>query len=145
MFLVYNNAINHFDQINHIVKGTPASVVTYSTFATFPAPYFHNVAGPLIDQIVGTFFLVLFVCGMGQSRVPRRLRQHQQLLLGTDRRAISRRRARGVRLRHLHPRHPNRATWPEKDKSHARRALGACTARERGVLRSLSSYHADVI
>jgi glycerol uptake facilitator protein len=61
VFLVYNNAINHFDQVNHIVKGTPASVATYSTFATFPAPYFHSVLGPLIDQIVGTFFLALFV------------------------------------------------------------------------------------
>jgi glycerol uptake facilitator protein len=61
VFLVYNNAINHFDQVNHIVKGTPKSVATFSTFATFPAPYFGTVWGPLIDQIVGTFFLVLFV------------------------------------------------------------------------------------
>ncbi len=61
VFLVYNNAINHFDEVNHIVKGTAASKATYSTFATFPAPYFHNVLGPLIDQIVGTFFLALFV------------------------------------------------------------------------------------
>jgi glycerol uptake facilitator protein len=61
VFLVYNNAINHFDQVNHIVKGTAASKATYSTFATFPAPYFHNIWGPLIDQIVGTFFLALFV------------------------------------------------------------------------------------
>ena len=61
VFLVYNNAINHFDQVNHIVKGRPASVATYSTFATFPAPYFGTVWGPLIDQIVGTFFLLLFV------------------------------------------------------------------------------------
>ncbi|HTP18571.1 MAG TPA: MIP/aquaporin family protein [Solirubrobacteraceae bacterium] len=61
VFLVYNNAINHYDQVNHIVKGQPNSLPTYSTFATFPAPYFHNVLGPLIDQIVGTFFLVLFV------------------------------------------------------------------------------------
>jgi len=61
VFLVYNNAINHFDQMQHIVKGTAASKATYSTFATFPAPYFHNVLGPLIDQIVGTFFLALFV------------------------------------------------------------------------------------
>jgi glycerol uptake facilitator len=60
LFLVYNNAINHFDQVNHIVKGTPASVATYSTFATFPAPYFHSVLGPLVDQTVGTFFLALF-------------------------------------------------------------------------------------
>jgi glycerol uptake facilitator protein len=61
VFLVYNNAINHFDQVHHIVKGRPASLPTYSTFATFPAPYFHNVLGPLVDQIVGTFFLALFV------------------------------------------------------------------------------------
>ena len=71
VFLVYNNAINHFDQVGHcgtvlkgctpIVKGTPASLATYSTFATFPAPYFHSFLGPLIDQIVGTFFLALFV------------------------------------------------------------------------------------
>jgi glycerol uptake facilitator len=61
VFLVYNNAINHFDQMNHIVKGQPASVATYSTFATFPAPYFGTVWGPLIDQIVGTFFLLLFI------------------------------------------------------------------------------------
>ena len=61
VFLVYNNAINHFDQMHHIVKGTPASVATYSTFATFPAKYFHSFLGPLIDQIVGTFFLALFV------------------------------------------------------------------------------------
>jgi glycerol uptake facilitator protein len=61
VFLVYNNAINHFNQVNHIVKGRPASVATYSTFATFPAPYFGSVWGPLIDQIVGTFFLLLFI------------------------------------------------------------------------------------
>jgi glycerol uptake facilitator protein len=61
VFLVYNNAINNFDQAQHIVKGTAKSVATYSTFATFPAPYFHNFLGPLIDQIVGTFFLALFV------------------------------------------------------------------------------------
>lgn len=61
VFLIYNQAINHFDQVNHIIKGQPASVATYSTFATFPAPYFGNVWGPLADQIVGTFFLALFV------------------------------------------------------------------------------------
>ena len=61
VFLVYNNAINNWDQVHHIVKGTPASVATYSTFATFPAKYFHSFLGPFIDQIVGTFFLALFV------------------------------------------------------------------------------------
>jgi glycerol uptake facilitator protein len=61
VFLVYNNAINHYDQVNNIVKGQPGSLATYSTFATFPAPYFGTVLGPLIDQIIGTFFLALFV------------------------------------------------------------------------------------
>jgi glycerol uptake facilitator protein len=61
VFLVYNNAINHYDQVNHIIKGQPNSLPTFSTFATFPAPYFHNVLGPLVDEIVGTFFLALFV------------------------------------------------------------------------------------
>src|SRR5207248_9017606 len=36
----------------------------YSTFATFPAPYFHNVWGPFADEVVGTFFLALFVCAV---------------------------------------------------------------------------------
>jgi glycerol uptake facilitator len=64
VFLVYNNAINHYDQVQHIVKGTPASLATYSTFATFPAPYFHSFLGPLVSEIVGTFFLALFVCAV---------------------------------------------------------------------------------
>ncbi len=61
VFLVYYRAINNFDAVHHIVKGTHASIATYSTFATFPAAYFHSAVGPLIDQIVGTFFLALFV------------------------------------------------------------------------------------
>ena len=64
VFAVYNNAINHYDQINHIIKGQPNSLATYSTFATFPAPYFHNVWGPFVDEVVGTFFLALFVCAV---------------------------------------------------------------------------------
>ncbi|HEX3618281.1 MAG TPA: MIP/aquaporin family protein [Solirubrobacteraceae bacterium] len=67
VFLVYNNAINNYDQVHHIVKGTANSVSTYSTFATFPAPYFHNILGPLVDQIVGTFFLVLFIWAIGDE------------------------------------------------------------------------------
>jgi len=71
VFAVYNQAINHFDQVGHcgavlkgctpIVKGTPASLATYSTFATFPAQYFGTWVGPFVDQVVGTFFLVLFI------------------------------------------------------------------------------------
>ena len=61
VYLVYHAALSRFDAVNHIVKGTPKSVVTHSTFAKFRARYFHTVWGPLIDQIVGTFFLALFV------------------------------------------------------------------------------------
>jgi glycerol uptake facilitator protein len=61
VYLVYVNAIDAFDTANHIVRGTYASKATYSTFATFPAPYFSTVWGPLVDQVVGTFFLALFV------------------------------------------------------------------------------------
>jgi glycerol uptake facilitator protein len=61
VYLIYYAAINHYDVMNHIVKGTPKSVSTYSTFATFPAPYFHSWTGPFLDQVVGTGFLALFV------------------------------------------------------------------------------------
>ena len=62
VFLVYHNAISSFEATNHIIRGTPASNTTFSIFATFPAPYFKGgVIGPLIDQIVGTMFLVMFV------------------------------------------------------------------------------------
>ncbi len=64
---VYNVPINHYDAVHHIVKGTVASIGTYSTFATFPAAYFHSWVGPLVDQITGTFFLVLFVWALGDE------------------------------------------------------------------------------
>jgi glycerol uptake facilitator protein len=61
VYIVYKAAIDSYDTAHHITKGQPNSVPTYSIFATFPAPYFHTVIGPLIDQIVGTAFLVCFV------------------------------------------------------------------------------------
>lgn len=65
VYAVYNAAIKNYETVHHIVRGVVSgphsSIATYSTFATFPAPYFHTVWGPLVDQIVGTFFLVLFV------------------------------------------------------------------------------------
>ncbi len=40
-------------------------LATYSIFATFPAKYFGGgVGGPLIDQIVGTAFLLIFVVAL---------------------------------------------------------------------------------
>jgi len=62
---VYHNAINAYDTATHAVKGTVSgphsSLATYSIFATFPAPYYHNLSGPFLDEVIGTFLLVLVV------------------------------------------------------------------------------------
>jgi len=61
VYAVYKAAISDYETANHIVRGQSNSVATYSTFATFPAKYFHTWLGPFVDQVVGTFFLALFV------------------------------------------------------------------------------------
>jgi glycerol uptake facilitator protein len=61
VYIVYKGAIDSYERAHHIVRGQPESVPTYSIFATFPAPYFGTWLGPLIDQVVGTAFLVAFV------------------------------------------------------------------------------------
>lgn len=62
---VYHDAINTFD---HAMKGPKTNghtLATFSIFGTFPAPYFHGGSwGPLVDQIVGTAFLVMFVAAV---------------------------------------------------------------------------------
>jgi len=60
VFIVYYAAIGSWEQANHVTRGSLGSFVTYSIFATFPAPYFlGNPIWPLIDQIVGTAFLLM--------------------------------------------------------------------------------------
>ncbi|MFF4487531.1 MIP/aquaporin family protein [Streptomyces sp. NPDC001544] len=62
VFAVYHDAINAFDAASKPPKTNGHTLATFSIFATFPAPYFNGgVWGPLIDQIVGTAFLVMFV------------------------------------------------------------------------------------
>jgi glycerol uptake facilitator protein len=61
VYVVYKGAIDSFERAQHITRGSPDSVPTYSIFATFPAKYFGTVIGPFIDQVVGTAFLVAFV------------------------------------------------------------------------------------
>lgn len=61
VYVVYADAISAFESAANIERGTPASIPTFSIFATFPAPYFNGYLGPFIDQVVGTAFLVLFV------------------------------------------------------------------------------------
>jgi glycerol uptake facilitator protein len=61
VYIVYKGAIDSYEHANHITRGDPNSVPTYSIFATFPAKYLGNWVGPLVDQVVGTAFLVAFV------------------------------------------------------------------------------------
>ncbi len=62
VFLVYHDAINAFNTAAGATKDSADGIATFSIFATFPAPYFDGSwIGPLIDQIVGTGFLVMFV------------------------------------------------------------------------------------
>ena len=62
VYAVYHDAINAFNAALGTTKTGPKGFVSFSIFATFPAPYFHGGwVGPLIDQIVGTAFLVGFV------------------------------------------------------------------------------------
>jgi glycerol uptake facilitator protein len=65
VFLVYFNAIDAFNIANHSPRSSGSALATYSIFATFPASYFHGgYAGPLIDQVVGTAFLLIFVVAL---------------------------------------------------------------------------------
>jgi glycerol uptake facilitator protein len=69
VFLVYHDAIGSYESVNHVTRGAANSVATFSIFATFPAPYFHGGwVGPLIDQIVGTAFLLMFVAALIDRR-----------------------------------------------------------------------------
>ena len=69
VFLVYNAAINAYNLAAHTPKSSGQALASYSIFATFPAPYFHgSVGGPLIDQIVGTAFLVMLVVAVIDAR-----------------------------------------------------------------------------
>ncbi|MGW3262847.1 MIP/aquaporin family protein [Streptomyces sp. NPDC001056] len=62
VYLVYHQAIGAYDAAAPGPKVNGHTNATLSIFATFPAPYFHGgVWGPLIDQIVGTAFLVMFI------------------------------------------------------------------------------------
>jgi glycerol uptake facilitator protein len=62
VFLVYFNAIDAFNIANRTPRSGGNAIATYSIFATFPAKYFGGgYGGPLIDQVVGTAFLLIFV------------------------------------------------------------------------------------
>jgi glycerol uptake facilitator protein len=62
VYAVYHDAVNAFDDAMEGPKTNGHTLASFSIFATFPAPYFNGgVWGPLVDQIVGTAFLVMLV------------------------------------------------------------------------------------
>ncbi len=54
----YKGAITTFEHTQHITRGDPTSVKSFSIFATFPAKYFTTWVGPFADQVIGTALLV---------------------------------------------------------------------------------------
>src|ERR1700761_6304589 len=69
VFLVYRTAINAFDLAHGTPKGSGDALASFSIFATSPARSFgHSVGGPLIDQVVGTAFLLIGVAAISDKR-----------------------------------------------------------------------------
>ncbi|GHG48157.1 aquaporin [Sinomonas cellulolyticus] len=62
VLLNYFPAIDAYNKAVGTGRADPKGNATYSIFATFPAPFYNgNNIGPLIDQIIGTMFLVMLV------------------------------------------------------------------------------------
>lgn len=69
LFLIYHQAINAFNLAARTPKSSGQALATYSIFATFPAKYYAgSTIWPLIDEIVGTMFLLIFVVAITDSR-----------------------------------------------------------------------------
>ena len=63
VYLNYYKAIDAWNAANNVIsRAAPNGATTFAIFATGPASYFgSNMIGPFVDQITGTFFLLLFV------------------------------------------------------------------------------------
>lgn len=66
VYLNYRHAIASFEHARGVVRGALGgpgdSTVTFSIFATFPAGYYGgDVVGPLLDQVIGTMFLMILI------------------------------------------------------------------------------------
>ncbi|MDR7083794.1 MIP family channel proteins [Arthrobacter ginsengisoli] len=69
VYLLYHDAIDAYNQAVGTGRADPKGLASFSIFATFPAPYFNgSPVGPLIDQIVGTAFLLMFVVAIIDMR-----------------------------------------------------------------------------
>ena len=64
LYLNYKQAINAYEAANDITRGAENSIPTFSIFATFPAEYYSNAAGPFLDELIGTALLVGIVLAL---------------------------------------------------------------------------------
>jgi glycerol uptake facilitator protein len=59
VYFNYKSAIDSYNSAHHIAdRASDDGVTTFSIFATFPAPYFHNWWGPFLDEVIGTALLI---------------------------------------------------------------------------------------
>jgi glycerol uptake facilitator protein len=73
LYLIYHQAIGAFNLANKTPKSSGQALATYSIFATFPAKYYAgSTIWPLVDEIVGTAFLLIFVVAItdGRNQLP---------------------------------------------------------------------------
>ncbi|HEY1890437.1 MAG TPA: MIP family channel protein [Steroidobacteraceae bacterium] len=65
----YFPAIDMWNATHNVIsRAASGGITTFSIFATFPAHYYGaSLLGPLFDQIVGTFFLLIFVLAIIDS------------------------------------------------------------------------------
>ncbi len=70
VYFDYYKAINAWNLAHHVTsRASSGGLTTFSIFATFPASYFHGGSfGPLLDQIIATFFLILFVLAITDGK-----------------------------------------------------------------------------
>lgn len=69
VFADYHSAIHAYDLVTHVPRGSGKALATFSIFATFPAGYYHGGwFGPLLDQVIGTAFLLMFVAAVIDRR-----------------------------------------------------------------------------
>jgi glycerol uptake facilitator len=69
LYLIYHQAIDAFNLAAKTPKSSGSALATYSIFATFPAKYYAGSSfWPLVDEIVATAFLLIFIVAITDGR-----------------------------------------------------------------------------
>ncbi|GAA5049172.1 glycerol uptake facilitator protein [Thermocatellispora tengchongensis] len=68
VYAVYHQAIAAYETAAGTPRASGQAVGSFSIFATFPAGYFGDWGGPLLDQVVGTALLLIVVLALVDAR-----------------------------------------------------------------------------